>query len=408
MALIKCPECGKDVSENAENCIHCGYPLSKLYTNQVDVSETQNTYANNQENAQYKAATYTPGKPKKSILGILALVFSLIGCTFIIGLILAIIDLCRKDNRDKGYSFGAIIVCVIWISLFAISNIVGSKSETEETTQVESLQDETNDIVKDETEDLADPVNVPAEPVPEPDEQITEIFITDLLNSWSDYVGQTVTVSYPCGRCDEEDMSIESTYDENAGTYLSSYVDNYRPFEYEDYITVTGTVTTVPPSSYVLENAHIDGFGTESEQTYQAGLAVYKEEQKVIALNNRQDFIDNAIEVSYEDLRRYPDTYKDKPIKLKIYIDDVEPDGWIFQGDIIATIPGADDELAVYDSREVREPRFLEGDTIIVYATGNGLATMKIKQGIGIISRTVDEYEVPSIKVIYTDLDNLD
>lgn len=29
MALIKCPECGKEVSENAENCIHCGYPLSK-------------------------------------------------------------------------------------------------------------------------------------------------------------------------------------------------------------------------------------------------------------------------------------------------------------------------------------------------------------------------------------------
>lgn len=408
MALIQCPECGKEVSENAENCIHCGYPLSKLYTNQINVSETQNTYANNQENAQYKAATYTPEKPKKSILGILALVFSLIGCTFIIGLILAIIDLCKKDGRDKGYAFGAIIVCVIWISLFAISNIVGSKSETEETTQVESLQDETNDIVKDEAEDIADPVNVPTEPVPEPAEPSTKIFVADLSDSWSGYVGQTVTVSYQCGRCNDDDKSIESAYDENVGHYLRCYVDNYRTFEYGDYITVTGTVIGEYASYIELKNAHIDGFGTESEQAYQAGLAVYKEEQKVIALNNRQDFIDNAIEVSYEDLRRYPDTYKDKPIKLKIYIDDVEPDGWIFQGDIIATVPETSDELAVYDSREVREPRFLEGDTITVYATGNGLATMKIKQGFGIISRTVDEYEVPSIKVIYTDLDNLD
>lgn len=27
MALIKCPECGKEISDKATNCIHCGYPL---------------------------------------------------------------------------------------------------------------------------------------------------------------------------------------------------------------------------------------------------------------------------------------------------------------------------------------------------------------------------------------------
>lgn len=30
MALIKCPECGKKISDQAEACIHCGFPLSKL------------------------------------------------------------------------------------------------------------------------------------------------------------------------------------------------------------------------------------------------------------------------------------------------------------------------------------------------------------------------------------------
>lgn len=29
MALIKCPECGKDVSDQTKACIHCGYPLNK-------------------------------------------------------------------------------------------------------------------------------------------------------------------------------------------------------------------------------------------------------------------------------------------------------------------------------------------------------------------------------------------
>ena len=27
MALIKCPECGKEISDKSSNCIHCGYPL---------------------------------------------------------------------------------------------------------------------------------------------------------------------------------------------------------------------------------------------------------------------------------------------------------------------------------------------------------------------------------------------
>lgn len=27
MALITCPECGKKISDKADACIHCGYPL---------------------------------------------------------------------------------------------------------------------------------------------------------------------------------------------------------------------------------------------------------------------------------------------------------------------------------------------------------------------------------------------
>ena len=29
MALIKCPECGKEISDASPACIHCGYPLQK-------------------------------------------------------------------------------------------------------------------------------------------------------------------------------------------------------------------------------------------------------------------------------------------------------------------------------------------------------------------------------------------
>ena len=29
MALIKCPECEKEVSDKAQTCIHCGYPINQ-------------------------------------------------------------------------------------------------------------------------------------------------------------------------------------------------------------------------------------------------------------------------------------------------------------------------------------------------------------------------------------------
>lgn len=34
MALIMCPECGKEISDKANACIHCGYPISE-YINEI-------------------------------------------------------------------------------------------------------------------------------------------------------------------------------------------------------------------------------------------------------------------------------------------------------------------------------------------------------------------------------------
>lgn len=31
MALIKCPECGKEISDKSKSCIHCGYPLNDAH-----------------------------------------------------------------------------------------------------------------------------------------------------------------------------------------------------------------------------------------------------------------------------------------------------------------------------------------------------------------------------------------
>ena len=39
MALIICPECGKEISSKAKICIHCGYPLKEMQEEQQKKEE---------------------------------------------------------------------------------------------------------------------------------------------------------------------------------------------------------------------------------------------------------------------------------------------------------------------------------------------------------------------------------
>lgn len=47
MAIIKCPECGRDISDKSKKCIHCGYPITReepdTHNSVFDSSETSNS-----------------------------------------------------------------------------------------------------------------------------------------------------------------------------------------------------------------------------------------------------------------------------------------------------------------------------------------------------------------------------
>ena len=53
MALIKCPECGQDVSDKAIQCIHCGYPLNIQKDSAYDI--IYNGFENNSLKYKYQA-----------------------------------------------------------------------------------------------------------------------------------------------------------------------------------------------------------------------------------------------------------------------------------------------------------------------------------------------------------------
>lgn len=50
MALITCPECGKEISDKAENCPNCGYVLVKNELPKIRRTElTPNSRSSSQE-----------------------------------------------------------------------------------------------------------------------------------------------------------------------------------------------------------------------------------------------------------------------------------------------------------------------------------------------------------------------
>lgn len=83
---------------------------------------------------------------KKSSLSIIALVLTLLGCTSIIGVVLAIIDLTKKDGRNK-------ILSKIAVGIFAFIIIIGifaPKKDSEEETIQETTIEES--VIEEEVE----------------------------------------------------------------------------------------------------------------------------------------------------------------------------------------------------------------------------------------------------------------
>ena len=60
MALIKCPECEKGVSDTVENCIHCGFNLAGNKFNNAVESKTADNH--------FSKATQDEPKPRKGLL----------------------------------------------------------------------------------------------------------------------------------------------------------------------------------------------------------------------------------------------------------------------------------------------------------------------------------------------------
>lgn len=84
MALIKCPECGKEISDKAESCPNCGYPINKFAPNIGD----ENVENTNKRDQEQMSVAYLEKSKKKSSRNIVIAAGILVGIGVICGAVI--------------------------------------------------------------------------------------------------------------------------------------------------------------------------------------------------------------------------------------------------------------------------------------------------------------------------------
>ena len=172
MGLIQCPECGKEISDKADVCIGCGFPIKKYVENRENYSESKNeeqttvddgiivckscgeknkkgdtyckscgTKLTDSENIMFEL---TDDKKKVSKLSVLAVACSFLGKYSYIGAILAFIDICIR-KKNKQYKFSYFAICASIVIMLAVGSFGSSDNNdsNDKPTQIETqTQDE--------------------------------------------------------------------------------------------------------------------------------------------------------------------------------------------------------------------------------------------------------------------------
>lgn len=187
MAMIKCTECGKEISDKATSCPNCGCPVGFGNPNTNNSQYQQNNTFQQAPPMQPQPIRAYINKPSKnSGLGIAALILSILGVTFFIGIILAVIDLCRKDGNKKTFSIISICICVFWvIILVSVGGDDSGDKKNEISVESQSvIQDKSDDeggseIVKNEREKKS-------EEKPSVSEEFIDITSTELIDAYNE------------------------------------------------------------------------------------------------------------------------------------------------------------------------------------------------------------------------------
>ena len=261
MALIKCSECGKEISDKADKCPNCGCPVNENVSYSGTYIDTNNNATNiNTSNNKKSKKTFNTeinAKKKDSTLSIFAIVLSLFGCTAPIAFILALVDLCMNDkNKKHTGSWFAIIVIVIWASIL----IFGGNDNKENTTEIstEATTEATTEETTTESQETEEEYRASCE----------EYKFKDVLRNPENYVGKRVKVTVQINSVHEENIL-------NASKYYFGYSENEYGF-YGDCYAIFDERENIDLK--LLSDDVVTVYGEIAEPEYTSSLILNSEE----------------------------------------------------------------------------------------------------------------------------------
>ena len=137
MALIKCPECGKEVSDKAKTCVNCGISLNNIICpecgNLMEGNTCQNCgYQSISESNDGSNTSNNNSALVGMILGLVSIIAWLIPllgypCT-IVGIIFSTKGL---NTNKRGMAIAGLVLSIIFLIFTFINSIAGAVMNTQ-------------------------------------------------------------------------------------------------------------------------------------------------------------------------------------------------------------------------------------------------------------------------------------
>lgn len=359
MALINCPECGKEISDKAGNCPNCGCPIQPE-------QETVKDNRGERWSSEQSSKTET------------------------------------KKNQDKSKKKGGclkvlLIVVAICMVLEIISSIGGNDEEdspsVNENQVATKIQNDTQEA-QTETQSTEAPLILDTELAQFQSEKYAYIKKKDLNTYAVNMPGEKV---YLITQVDDiKEGMIQSTLGD--GYMMSNFYvgDNYDKYKESlsigDTIAIAGVVSNINDYSIIgtsveLNDCIVFAVGDEAKaykkdstaKSLSKYLTVTEDVANMSGDISEKDYKDLCEHLDYEDILREPDAYDDKYCVVEGTVDQII-EGW-FGSFTIFVVDEDGNKWGCTYSYDEGESRVLEGDNVTIYGKCQGTSNTETVLG---------------------------
>jgi len=394
MAMIKCSECGKDISDKAVACVNCGAPIqlqpTSDYTTIPEVSPSppqSPTYP--QQPAQYSspppqssAYSQQPAQysspPQQTMLTLCPYCKKWSNYTPCEHCGTPIIQTVQQAHKKKQlYRRPWFWIIVIFVGFGIIGALASSGDDTPNEPQPSPVVEATPEPT--------------LEPIPEPTPETTPP-LEDTTSVEEDLSNLQKALNFTLGVADGLYVRPSGIFDDDSGEY-AGLVGTLTAYRFNAFLSDEAT-QTYRTFYYALywRDAYIAEFGedefideaerqiaeliSESEmQSISDSLDQIEVIREEVAALDEQEFKDSAQTISYDNLIRRPDDYEGEIIKVTVRITQIFDKGGLlgalYEKGFAGTQSG-NEWIIIYELPEGAS-RILEGDTVTFYGVYDGV-----------------------------------